>query len=47
MKLEIKKVEFFLCNERKIALKPTIHQIQLSQKDYRKNFKTIDHEHRF
>ena len=32
IKLRIKKVEFFLCNKHKIALKPTIHQNSAASK---------------
>ena len=38
-------MEFFLCNKRKIVLKPTIHQNSLHpQKHYWKNVKITDHK---
>ena len=43
----LKKVEFFLGNKRKTVVKPTIHKIQLPQKDYWENFKITEHKYRF
>ena len=39
---------FFLCNKRKIAVKPTINQnLKLSQKHYWENFKNTNYKYRF
>ena len=43
--LQIKKKEFLLCNKRKIDVKPTITNIQFSQKHYLENFKISDHKY--
>ena len=37
----------FPCNKRKIGVKATIHQIQLSQKQYLEKFKVTDHKYQF
>ena len=42
-----KKVEFFLCNKRKIAVKPTIHRNSAVSKLYLENVKITDHKYRF
>ena len=40
-------MEFFFCNRRKIAVKPTNTKIQLPQKSYGENFKITGHKYRF
>ena len=41
MKTTDKKVELFLCNKRKIAVKPKCTKIQLSQKHYWEILKSV------
>ena len=38
-------MEFFLCDKRKIAVKPTTHQNSAASKHYWKDF--TDHKYRF
>ena len=40
-------MEVFLCNKRKIAVKPTLPKIQLSQKRFWENIIITDHKYRF
>ena len=42
-----KSVELFLCNKRKIAVKPTIHQSSAVSKAFLENFKITDHKYQF
>ena len=40
-------MEFFLCNKRKLAVKPTIHQNSALSKALLGNIKITDHKYRF
>ena len=40
----LKKSGILPCDKRKIAVKPTIHQMQLPQKHYWENVKITDHK---
>ena len=42
--LQLVKKELFLCNERKITVKPTMHQNSAVSKAF---FKITDHKYRF
>ena len=42
-----RKVKFFLCNNRKTAVKSTISQNVFVSKPLLENFKSTDHKHRF
>ena len=43
----LKKSGLFLCNKRKIAVKPTIHQNLAVSKAFWENFKVPDHKYQF